>query len=267
LPKLSISQLYDRLKEATQTDEKIDEISKETYEQNITEFQFFVKKVDPFLRQLRGDLTSFLSKKQQVMMNYAGMSKVLNEYEDLNLSHYTDMESHRLVLNNPSNSALKESMLHTIENLRNPFTDLYHWVKGEVYDLTAFNNAVEERKKILTRVKELKKKAVGTKKDIESVNEGKKTVSTLFKDQNDVGAMTHKIENTERELEIYTQLLDVMTVYLGRAVLPAYKAEKLRLYQRILQQFHVVEISNSHQLASFWSQVLQVDNVKNANSN
>ena len=50
LPKLSISQLYDRLKEATQTDEKIDEISKETYEQNITEFQFFVKKVDPFLR-------------------------------------------------------------------------------------------------------------------------------------------------------------------------------------------------------------------------
>lgn len=37
------------------------------------------------------------------------------------------------------------------------------------------------------------------------------------------------------------------------------------LYRRILQQFHVVEISNSHQLASFWASVLKTENVQNAN--
>lgn len=40
----------------------------------------------------------------------------------------------------------------------------------------------------------------------------------------------------------------------------------MKLYSRILQQFHVVEISNSHQLASFWAQVLQNEQVRNANA-
>lgn len=56
-----------------------------------------------------------------------------------------------------------------------------------------------------------------------------------------------------------------MSMYLGRKVLPSFKVEKLALYSRILQQFHVVEISNSHQLASFWASVLKNDNVTNAN--
>lgn len=56
-----------------------------------------------------------------------------------------------------------------------------------------------------------------------------------------------------------------MSVYLGRTVLPSFKVEKLQLYSRILQQFHVVEISNSHQLASFWATVLKNENVSNAN--
>jgi len=35
-------------------------------------------------------------------------------------------------------------MRTTTDNLRNPFTDLYHWCKGEIYDLTAFTAAVKE---------------------------------------------------------------------------------------------------------------------------
>ena len=77
--------------------------------------------------------------------------------------------------------------------------------------------------------------------------------------------MTSKVEGAERDLEMTTALHEVMTVYLATKVLPEFKAEKHKLYCRILQQFHVVEISNSHQLASFWNQVLQNDNVKNAN--
>jgi len=56
-----------------------------------------------------------------------------------------------------------------------------------------------------------------------------------------------------------------MRVYLGRKVLPSFKNDKMRLYSRILQQFHVVEINNSHQLASFWAQVLKTDHIANAN--
>ena len=60
-------------------------------------------------------------------------------------------------------------------------------------------------------------------------------------------------------------MLSLMTIYLGKVMLPKFKGEKMRLYSRIVQQFHVVEINNSHQLASFWSSVLKTPNVANAN--
>ena len=50
------------------------------------------------------------------------------------------------MISNHENGNLVESMKHTVENLRNPFTDLYHWVKGEIYDLAAFQVAVNELK-------------------------------------------------------------------------------------------------------------------------
>ena len=109
------------------------------------------------------------------------------------------------------------------------------------------------------------KKKDSTQKDIESINMGKKTVTTLFKNTDDVGSMTSKVESTERELEHTKALFDLMSCYIGQKIVPEFKQEKLKLYCRILQQFHVVEISNSHQLASFWNQVLQNDNVKSAN--
>jgi NADPH-dependent ferric siderophore reductase len=89
------------------------------------------------------------------MQCYAGTAKILTDYEDLNLAQYTDLDAHKLVINSPESANLKESMLHTLENLRNPFTDLYHWVKGELYDLSAMKIVLVERQKIATRMREL----------------------------------------------------------------------------------------------------------------
>ena len=220
------------------------------------ELNVFIKKMEPFLKQLKADLAGFLSKKQMVMSCYAGTAKILTDYEELNLAQYTDLDPHKLVINNPESQNLKESMLHTLENLRNPFTDIYHWVKGELYDLGAMKTLMAERHKIGSRVKELTKKKESTEQDINNINQGKKTLTTVFKNTNDVGEMTSKVEGTERELEHTKALFDLMSIYIGQKVVPEFKQEKLKLYCRILQQFHVVEISNSHQLASFWNQVL-----------
>ena len=87
----------------------------------------------------------------------------------------------------------------------------------------------------------------------------------MFKGSGDVHKIQNDLERYERDLESQRKLYDVMRIYLGRKMLPIFKNEKLRLYSRILQQFHVVEINNSHQLASFWAQVLKTENVANAN--
>ena len=89
-------------------------------------------------------------------------------------------------------------------------------------------------------------------------------MTTLFKNEGDVGTMTNKIATRESEIEYTGRLLDVLTIYLGGKLLDEFKRDKRGLYNRIIQQFHVVEISNSHQLASFWSQMLQHPHIKGA---
>ena len=69
--------------------------------------------------------------------------------------------------------------------------------------------------------------------------------------------MANKIESTDREIMASEMLGTLLTIYLGDKVLPAFKREKLSLYHRILKQFTVIEINNSHQMAGFWSNVLQ----------
>ena len=52
------------------------------------------------------------------------------------------MDVNKLLLNNPENSKLKEKLVNMNKDLNNPFIDLYHWVKGEIYDLAAIQAAI-----------------------------------------------------------------------------------------------------------------------------
>jgi hypothetical protein len=61
-----------------------------------------------------------------------------------------------------------------------------------------------------------------------------------------------------------TNLHDIITIYLGETIIPAFKARKLKIYGKIVQQFNVMQINNAHQIASFWSGLLNNPNIKNA---
>ena len=148
--------------------------------------------------------------------------------------------------------------------MRNGFVDIYHWVQGELYDLAAVQDAVSSRAEVEKSLLSLQKKKASTQKDIDVLNKGDKSVGTLFKNRDDVGGLTNTVESYDRDIQATQQLLDLVTIYLGRDVIPAIKKDKLTNYRRIAQQFHVVEISNNHQVASFWSNMLANEAVKAA---
>jgi len=154
------------------------------------------------------------------MLAYASSQNILAEYEESNLRFYTDNDAQKLVMRNTDGNNLLESMRLTVERLRNPFTDLYHWIKGEMYDLSTLSIALKERQTIQVNARELKKKIEGSKSDIASVTAGKKTVGTLFKNANDVGSMQNSLEAKERDLVAQTKLADVLSIYLGQKVMP-----------------------------------------------
>jgi hypothetical protein len=56
----------------------------------------------------------------------------------------------------------------------------------------------------------------------------------------------------------------MVTIYLGMTVIPKMKQDKLNLYRNVVTQFHVMEISHCHAAASFWSKVLQNEQIRAA---
>lgn len=95
--------------------------------------------------------------------------------------------------------------------------------------------AVNGRAEIEKALISLQKKKASTQKDIDSLNKGEKSVGTLFKNRDDVGGLTNSLESTQRDISATQQLLDLVTVYLGRDVIPGIKKDKLALYRRVSQ--------------------------------
>ena len=63
LPKMSTQELYERMAKATNVDESQYVNVLNRHENGITEMKGFMKKVEPFLKQLKGDLARSLSTK------------------------------------------------------------------------------------------------------------------------------------------------------------------------------------------------------------
>ena len=93
LPKMSPQELYERMVKATMINEaEYEDQSKYRYENAVTEFRGYIKKAEPLMRNLKTDLSRYLSTKQRVMQSYAGMAKILSDYEDLNMVQYAELD-------------------------------------------------------------------------------------------------------------------------------------------------------------------------------
>jgi len=151
------------------------------------------------------------------------MASSLTTYEEENLMFFVDKDSSKTVVNNAEHGNMIESLKHTTDNLRNPFTDLYHWVKGEIYDLSAFQATLIELKSVGDGVEAVRNKIKQTKSDVDNIQSGKKTMRTLTKGSGDVHSIQSKLEQYERDLDQQIKLYDCLRVYLGQTVLPRFK--------------------------------------------
>jgi hypothetical protein len=80
------------------------------------------------------------------------------------------------------------------ENLKNPYFNLYHWCKGELYDIEAVNSSLTMKDKICEKIGKTEKKKRSTQGELDNITTGRKTVKTLFKNSGDTGNMVSKIE-------------------------------------------------------------------------
>lgn len=56
----------------------------------------------------------------------------------------------------------------------------------------------------------------------------------------DANTMVNQIEIADKEIESLNQLHDILTIYLGEEIIPAFKTRKIKIYHKIIQQFNVM---------------------------
>ena len=114
---------------------------------------------------------------------------MLTVYEENNLHYYSEADATKWVVNDQSTVNLASECSNMLEQMKNPFVDLYHWIKGELYDLESFKSSLDCHKDAVNAHIELSKKLHQAKSDVENVSTGKKTMSTMFKNKDDVGSL------------------------------------------------------------------------------
>jgi hypothetical protein len=90
--------------------------------------------------------------------------------------------------------------------------------------------------------KSLRAKLQGFRKDLEDVQTGTKTLTTLFKNNSDKTVMANKIDQIERDIEFSTKLQEQMILYVVERIMPIWREEKLNLYKKILASFQLKEL-------------------------
>ena len=76
---------------------------------------------------------------------------MLNKYEELNLANYISDEK-KMVFGqykegaaNDNAEKIKEDITKLAENLKNPYFNIFHWIKGEIFDIEAVNNTLKKK--------------------------------------------------------------------------------------------------------------------------
>ena len=99
------------------------------------------------LKNMVTQIAKHMTIKSQAIQDYKVYLQMLEKYEELNLTTYVENNESKCVLANKAavdgnNESIKDNVKAMVDSLKNPFFNLYHWCKGEIYDIEAVTKAV-----------------------------------------------------------------------------------------------------------------------------
>lgn len=259
ITKLPTSNIIERYHRALGINERrYDSGDKATFSGVILDFHQFATKALSQLKDTKIKIRNLRDLKQTGLVANKQLFKLIENYEMENALCYENGMDERLVFNSAKAKPETVACLESIkETLVNPMDTLYYWIKGEIYDIKALMTSIQQRETIEKQIKKTKQKKADTSEDLDKMQEGKTSVRTMFKNSSDTTGMQKQIEVSEREIENLSLLYDLITIYLGEEVIPAFKKRKATVYKQVMGQVATQELSNCFTVANFWTKIHQ----------
>jgi len=259
-PKPTPEIIVDRFKSVLYVDEFPDEMLIRNSRETINDFSAFCKRIAPVLSKIKNESRKWGPIKAHHNNSFASLIDLLGKYEEETLTTYCDSNANKLVVGDINDTELKEKAEALQKDLKNPFLEFYHWVRGECNDVEALYEAIRGRDKLVETKTKAESKKKSDESELDKLNQGKKTLKTLFKGssgrQVTITNLTNNIAQAEKDIELYGRLISMVEVYLAETVIPHFKNGKIEIYYHILKDFGAAEVSNAHASATFWTALM-----------
>lgn len=187
----------------------------------------------------------------------------LIKYEDVGIAFYGNDDYNQRVYTHPNNQDLKTKFETCERKIRNPYREAYIWIKGECLNLQGMLECLRGREMVMEHQLNLEKKIVSEQSKANSLKSGKTTITNFWKSksskESQAVSLQNQIEINEQEVQEFKKLINWLTIYHGKEAIPKFKKDKAKLYLRLMSNFTVKEISNSHLTATLFHDLLDVE--------
>ena len=180
LPEMTPEAILERLTTEFEMSEEEDEEYIKGYKTQIDEYVEFIKKIMPVLKSIRDKVRPMIDERNIQNQNYKNMIFLMAKYEEGALIEYANSNAKKLVVGNSMNPIYLDTADDVMEKLKNPFQEYYYWIKGEIYDIQAFNETIESRNRIMKLKEKTESKLKSDDSVLEKIKSGRSTLKTMF---------------------------------------------------------------------------------------
>ena len=141
-------------------------------------------------KDIKNKIVVLMESKSQAMSYQKTIVNSFARYEERNFAYISDRPEmtvkalQRMIIGGQQNELMKD-FAKTSEQMQNPFTQIFYWVKGQVADIKAMRDALVSRDNILNVIQKIKTKKASVVRELENSSSGRTTLKTFFKSSNE----------------------------------------------------------------------------------
>jgi len=98
-------------------------------------FILFLKKADVMMEKAKESMKEMTHHGDKQAVNYQRMYTSFMKYEDIALDYFTDGDTSKRFLTHPGAGDIVQKCKDAHDQIKNPFTDAYIWIRGEQLDM------------------------------------------------------------------------------------------------------------------------------------
>ena len=133
---------------------------------------------------------------------------------------------------------MSESSQRTFNSYKNPFMQIYFWIKSEMMDLNAIQNCLQERNRLLDIKQKTESKQRSNESRLNVLETGKTSIRNIFKSksskENEADNLRHMIDIESSEIISYMKVINIITQYIAEKAIPYFKKDKMNNYYNML---------------------------------